>query len=30
MATTLLRHPEHFKSIEDLTEAVPRLQPRSR
>jgi 5-methylthioribose kinase len=30
MATALLRHPEHFKSIDDVTEAVPRLQPRPR
>ena len=28
MAATLLRHPEHFKRIEDVVEAVPRLQPR--
>ena len=24
------RHPEHFKSIDDVTEAVPRLQPHTR
>jgi hypothetical protein len=30
MAATLLRHPEHFKSIDDVTGAVARLQPRSR
>jgi 5-methylthioribose kinase len=30
MAATLLRHPEHFKTIEDVAEAVPRLQPRRR
>ncbi len=27
MAAVLLRHPEHFTSIEDVIEAVPRLQP---
>jgi 5-methylthioribose kinase len=27
MAATLLRHPEHFQTIEDVCEAVPRLQP---
>jgi 5-methylthioribose kinase len=27
MAATLLRHPEQFKSIGDVTSAVPRLQP---
>jgi 5-methylthioribose kinase len=30
MAATLLRHPEHFKTIADVAEAVPRLQPRRR
>ena len=30
MAAALLRHPEHFKSIDDVTEAVPRLQPHPR
>jgi 5-methylthioribose kinase len=30
MAATLLRHPEHFKSIDDVTQVVPRLQPRLR
>jgi 5-methylthioribose kinase len=28
MAATLLRHPEHFKRIEDVAQAVPRFQPR--
>jgi 5-methylthioribose kinase len=30
MAATLLRHPEHFKSIDDVTQMMPRLQPRLR
>jgi 5-methylthioribose kinase len=30
MAATLLRHPDHFKTIEDVAEAVARLQPRRR
>ncbi len=30
MAATLLRHPEHFKTVGDVAEAVPRLQPRLR
>jgi 5-methylthioribose kinase len=28
LAATLLRHPEHFKRIGDVIEAVPRFQPR--
>jgi 5-methylthioribose kinase len=30
MAAALLRHPQQFKSIEDVIEAVPGLQPRRR
>jgi 5-methylthioribose kinase len=30
LAATLLRHPERFKSIDDVIEMVPRLQPRFR
>jgi 5-methylthioribose kinase len=30
MAATLLRHPEHFRSMDDVTRAVPLLQPRIR
>lgn len=28
LAATLLRHPERFKSIDDVIDTVPRLQPR--
>jgi 5-methylthioribose kinase len=30
MAATLLRHPEHFNTIEDVAHALTRLQPRPR
>lgn len=30
MAAALLRHPERFKSIEEVAEAVPRFAPRTR
>ena len=30
MAAALLRHPERFKSIEDVAETVPRFAPRTR
>jgi 5-methylthioribose kinase len=29
LAATMLRHPERFKSIDDVIDMVPRLQPRS-
>jgi 5-methylthioribose kinase len=29
LAATLLRHPERFKSIEDVIDTVPRLRPPS-
>lgn len=30
LAAAMLKHPERFKSIDDVIDMVPRLQPRSR